>query len=53
MHMTSLWRHLLSNFFENLNLFSSYEGLPPHQFGLIWVKEIKVTEGGGFRPPPG
>ena len=21
------------------------------EFGLIWVKESKVTEGGGFRPP--
>ena len=23
------------------------------KFGLIWIKESKVTEGGGFRPPPG
>ena len=25
----------------------------PHtKFGLIWIKETKVTEGGGIRPPP-
>ena len=33
MHIISLGRHLLSNFFENVNLSSSYDGLSPHQ---IW-----------------
>ena len=50
MHITSeKWRHFLSNFFEKLNLSSSYEGLSPHQIwrGLIWVKESKVAKGGG------
>ena len=53
MHMTSLWRHVLSNFFENFNLSPSYEDYHCTKFGLIWVKESKVTEGAPPRPPPG
>ena len=33
MFITSLWRHLSSNFHEDLNLFSSYDGVSSHQ---IW-----------------
>ena len=33
MRITSLWCHLLSNFYENVNLSSSCNGLSPHQ---IW-----------------
>ena len=40
-------------FFENVNLSSSYEGLQDHnKFGLIWIKESKVTDGGGPIPNP-
>ena len=40
--MTSLQRHLLFNFFENVNFSSSYKGLSAHQ---IWFTKSKVTEG--------
>ena len=51
MHITSLWRHLLSNFFQNVNLFSSYDILYPHQ---IWfnLDQEKHSYGGGRNPPP-
>ena len=50
-HITSLWRHLLSDFFEDINLFSSYDGLSSHQ---IWfdLDEGKQSYGGGRNPPP-
>ena len=50
-HITSLWRYLLSDFFENVNLFSSYDGLSSHQ---IWfdLDEGKQSYGGGRKPPP-
>ena len=48
--MTSLWLNLI----ENVNLYSSYEGLSPHQ---IWFNldqgQQSYGRGGGFRPPPG
>ena len=51
MHMTSLWRHLLFNFFEKVNFFSSYKGLSAHQ---IWFNlgQGKKSYGGGQNPPP-
>ena len=53
MHITSLWRHLWSNFFENVNLSSSYDGLSPYQ---IWfnLEQGKQSYGGGAEsaPPP-
>ena len=51
-HITPLWRHPYSDFFENVNLFSSYDGLSAHQIFLIWMKGSKVTEGGRNPPPP-
>ena len=53
MHMTSLWRHLLFNFFENVNFCSSYKGLSAQQ---IWFNlgQGKQSYGEGrFAPPPG
>ena len=51
MHMTSLWRHLLFNFFENVNYYSPYKGLSAHQ---IWfnLDQGKQSYGGGRNPPP-
>ena len=49
MHITSLWRHLWSKFFENVNLSSSYDGLSPYQ---IWfnLEQGKQNYGGGRNP---
>ena len=46
MHIESLSRHLFSNFFENVNLSFSYDGLSPHQ---IWfnLDQGKQSYGGG------
>ena len=51
MHMTSLWHHFLSNFFENLNL-SSYEGLSPQKgwFNLDQGKQSYRGGGADFTP---
>ena len=40
----------LVQFFQNVNFSSSYKGLSAHQMCFIWVKESKVTEGGGIPP---
>ena len=50
-HITSLWRHLWSNFFENVNLSSSYDGLSPYQIRFN-LEQGKQSYGGG-RDPPG
>ena len=50
MHMMSLWHHFLSNFFEKLNLSSSYEGLSPHQFWFN-LDQGKQSYRGGQIPP--
>ena len=51
--MTSLWRHLLFNFLKTSIFLVLIRDYQHTKFGLIWVKESKVTEGGGIRPPPG
>ena len=50
MHMASLWHHFLSNCFESVNLFSSYDGLSAHQ---IWfdLSQRQQSYGGGRNPP--
>ena len=54
MFITSLWRHLLSNFLENINLFSSYDGVSSHQ---IWFNLDPGKQSYGGRAesalPPG
>ena len=54
MHMTSLWHHLLVNFFENINFSSSYKGLAAHQiwFNLGQGKQSYGGQAGGICPPP-
>ena len=52
MHITSLWRHLLSNVFEKINLASSYDGLSLHQVWFNLEQGMQGYGGGGFRPPP-
>ena len=49
-HMTSLWRHLLFKFLENVNL-SSYDRLSPNQ---VWfdLDEGNQSYRGGRNPPP-
>ena len=51
MHMTSLWRYLLFNFFENVNFFSYYKGLSAYQ---IWFNlgQGKRSYGGGTESAP-
>ena len=52
MHMTSLWRHLLSIFLKmSIYLLLMIDYLHT-KFGLIWIKETKVTEGGAESAPP-
>ena len=51
MHMTSLWRHLLFDFFENVNFSSSYKGQLAQQ---IWFNlgQGKQSYGGGAESAP-
>ena len=51
MNMTSLWRHLLSNLFENVNLSSCYDGLSPHQI-CFNLDQGKQSYAGRRIPPP-
>ena len=51
MHMTSLCRHLLFNFFENVNFFSSYKGLSAHQVWFNLGQGKQSYRGGGIPPP--
>ena len=39
-------------FFENVILFLLIRDYQHTKFGLIWVKESRVTEGGRSLPPP-
>ena len=52
MHITSLWRHLWSNFFENVILFSSYDWLSPYQIWFILEQGKQSYGGGGGRICP-
>ena len=51
MHMTSLWRHLLFNFFKTSIYILLMRDYHHTKFGSIWIKDSKVTEG-GRNPPP-
>ena len=50
MHMTSLWRHLLFNFLKTSIFLLLIRDYQHTKFGLIWVKESKVMEGGRSAP---
>ena len=54
MRMTSLWRHFLSNIFENLNLASFKTYYHHTKFCLVWSNRSKVALGGteSLPPPP-
>ena len=50
MHITSLWRHLLFNFLKTSIFLLLIRDYQHTKFGIIWVKESKVTEGGESAP---
>ena len=54
-YMTSLWRQILFDFLENVNLSSSDDGLLPHQIWFNLDKGKQSYGGGGWgrrNPPP-